>query len=124
MLKKTKRAKNERKKMLITPAFAETVSAAPQGSLMGMLVQFVLIIGILYFLLIRPQQKRIKKHEQELDSIKEGTRIVVGGVVGTVKKTEPMELQVEIAPNTLVTVLRPYVSQILYDEKEVSKKGK
>ncbi len=109
--------------MLITPAFADTAAAAPQGSLMSMLLQFILVIGILYFLLIRPQQKRLKKHEQELDSIKAGTRIVVGGLVGTVKKAEPMELQVEIAPDTVVTILRPYVSQVLYDEKEV-KKGK
>ena len=111
--------------MLITPAFADTAAAtAPQGSLMGMLVQFVLIIAILYFLLIRPQQKRIKKHEQELDSIKIGSRIVVAGLTGIVKKAEPMELQVEIAPDTVVTVLRPYVTQVLYEEKEVSKKGK
>ena len=110
--------------MLITPAFADTAAAAPQGSLSGMLIQFVLIIAILYFLLIRPQQKRIKKHEQELNSIKAGTRIVVGGLVGVVKKAEPMELQVEVAPDTVVTILRPYVSQVLYDEDEVSKKGK
>ena len=110
--------------MLITPAFADTVASAPQGSIMGMLVQFALVVAILYFLLIRPQQKRIKKHEQELNSIKEGTRIVVAGLTGVVKKAEPMELQVEIAPDTVVTVLRPYVNQVLYDEKEVSKKGK
>ena len=110
--------------MLITPAFADTAATAPQGSMLSLLLQFVLIAAILYFLLIRPQQKRIKKHEQELDSIKIGTRIVVAGLTGVVKQADPMELQVEIAPNTVVTVLRPYVSQVLYDEKEVSKKGK
>ena len=110
--------------MLITPAFAaDTAATAPQGSVTGLLVQFILVIAILYFLLIRPQQKRVRKHEQELNSIKEGTRIVVGGFIGTVQKAETMELKVEIAPNMLVTVLRPYVSQVLYDEKEVSKKG-
>ena len=113
--------------MLITPAFADTAAATattPQGGLVGLLLQFILIIAILYLLLIRPQQKRIKKHEQELDSIKVGSRIVVAGLTGVVKKAEPMELQVEVAPNTVVTVLRPYVSQILYDENEVLKKGK
>ena len=110
--------------MFVTPAFADTAATAPQGSLMGMLIQFILVIAILYFLLIRPQQKRMKKHEQELNSIKPGMRIVVGGLTGVVKKAEPMELQLEIAPNTVVTVLRPYVSQILYDEKELLKKGK
>ncbi len=44
----------------MTPAFADTAAAAPQGSLMSMLLQFILVIGILYFLLIRPQQKRLK----------------------------------------------------------------
>lgn len=110
--------------MLISPAFAETAAAAPQGSLLSLAVQFILILAILYVLLIRPQQKRIKKHEQELDSIRPGMRVVVGGFVGVVKKAEPLELQVEIAPDTVVTVLRPYVSQVLFDEKEVSKKGK
>ena len=110
--------------MLITPAFAETTAAAPQGSVMGMLVQFVLIIAILYFLLIRPQQKRLKKHEQDLNSIKEGTRVVIGGIVGVVEKAEPLELQVKVAPDTVITVLRSYVSQILFDEKELLKKGK
>lgn len=110
--------------MLITPAFADTAATAPQGGMMGLLAQFILIVAILYFLLIRPQQKRMKKHEQELDSIKVGTRIVVAGLTGVVKKVEPMELQVEVAPNTVVTVLRPYVTQVLYDEKELLKKGK
>ncbi len=111
--------------MIISPAFADTtVATVPQTSILGQLGPFILIIFILYFLLIRPQQKRLKKHEQELDSIKIGTRIVVGGLTGVVRKAEPLELQVEIAPDTVVTVLRPYVSQVLYDEKEVLKKGK
>ena len=110
--------------MLITPAFADTAAMAPEGGAASLLVQFLLVIGILYFLLIRPQQKRIKKHERELDAIKEGSRIVVAGLTGVVKKAEPLELQVEIAPDTVVTILRPYVSQVLYDEKEVLKKGK
>ena len=111
--------------MFITPALAQTTTAsAPQGSAVGMLVQFILVIAILYFLLIRPQQKRFKKHERELDSIKVGTRVVVGGLVGVVTKAEPMELELEVAPGVIVTVLRPYVSQVLFDEKEVLKKGK
>ena len=110
--------------MLITPAFADTVASSSEGGAAALLIQFLLVMAILYFLLIRPQQKRIKKHERELDAIKEGTRIVVAGLTGVVRKAEPLELQVEIAPDTVVTVLRPYVSQILYDEKEVSKKGK
>ena len=110
--------------MLITPAFADTAAMAPEGGAASLLVHFLLVIGILYFLLIRPQQKRIKKHERELDAIKEGSRIVVAGLTGVVKKAEPLELQVEIAPDTVVTILRPYVSQVLYDEKEVLKKGK
>ena len=110
--------------MLIMPAFADTAAVAPEGGAASLLIQFLLVIGILYFLLIRPQQKRIKKHERELDAIKEGSRIVVAGLTGVVKKAEPLELQVEIAPDTVVTILRPYVSQVLYDEKEVLKKGK
>ena len=113
--------------MWISSAWAqgvENTAAASASSISGMIIQFVLIIVVCYFLLIRPQQKRYKKHEAELNAIVKGVRVNVDGIVGRVVKAEPLELKVEIAPGVEITVLRPYVTQVLFNEDELLKKGK
>ena len=111
--------------MLISSAFAQTMATpATSGSLSGMAVQFLLIIVICYFLLIRPQQKRLKKHEAELNAIVKGVRVNVSGIIGKVVKVEPLELTVEIADGVEIKVLRPYVTQVLFNEDELLGKDK
>ena len=110
--------------MLISSAWAqgvESAAGAPANSMMSVVLQFILIIAICYFLLIRPQQKRYKKHEAELNAIVKGVRVNVGGIVGRVVKAEPLELRVEIADGVEITVLRPYVTQVLFNEDELLK---
>jgi len=112
--------------MFITPALAQTAtqatSGAPQSGMLPMLIQFGLILAIIYFLMIRPQQKRFKKHEAELNAIVKGVRINVGGIVGKVVEVEPLELTVEVAPDVRIKVLRPYVTQVFFNEDELLKK--
>ena len=112
--------------MFITPAMAQTATqaaaAAPQTGMLPMLVQFGLILAIIYFVIFRPQQKRLKKHQAELDAIVKGVRINVGGIVGKVVEVEPLELTVEVAPNVRIKVLRPYVTQVFFNEDELLKK--
>ena len=111
--------------MFISSAMAQTAAAAPNaGSISSMAIQFLLIIVICYFLLIRPQQKRFKKHEAELNAIVKGVRVNVGGIVGRVVKAEPLELTVEIADGVQIKVLRPYVTQVLFNEDELLGKDK
>lgn len=83
----------------------------------NVLVQFlplILIFVVFYFLLIRPQQKRMKEHRDMLAAIRRGDRIVTGGgIVGTVVKVGPEdELTVEIAEGVRVKVLRSTVSGV------------
>ena len=60
-------------------------AAAGSGSFMPIVVQFVLIIGIIYFIMIRPQQRQRKKHEELLGALKRGDEVVTaGGIVGEV----------------------------------------
>jgi preprotein translocase subunit YajC len=60
-------------------------SATGGSSLMPLLVQFALIIGIIYFLMVRPQQKQRRQHEESLRSLKRGDEIVTtGGIIGEV----------------------------------------
>ncbi len=111
---------DERIHMFISQALAQTTEVATQAAeaapMSGMLLQLILVVAIVYFILIRPQQKRIKKHEAELQAIIKGTKIVVGGLLGTVVEVqEDNKLLVELANGVRVTVLRPYVAQVFFE---------
>lgn len=82
------------------------------------LIQFlplVLIFVVFYFLLIRPQQKKQKEHRTMLDALRRGDRIVTGGgFLGTVAKVvTPEEVEVDLAPNVRVRVLRSTITSVL-----------
>ena len=79
----------------------------------SLLVPTVLIIGIMYFLMIRPQQRRLKEHQALIAGVRKGDTIVTaGGIVGKVTKVEDAELQVEIADNVRIKVLRSTISEV------------
>ncbi|MGB2932755.1 MAG: preprotein translocase subunit YajC [Methyloceanibacter sp.] len=95
----------------------ETVfaQAAPGAfdALNSLIVPTVLIIGIMYFLMIRPQQKRLKEHQAMISGIRRGDNVVTaGGILGKVTKVDEQELQVEIAEGIRVKVLRTTVSEV------------
>ena len=100
--------------MLISPAYAQDVSA-----IMGSATQFlplVLIFGVFYFLLIRPQQTRAKEMKAMLLALRRGDKVVTaGGIVGVVQRVKEgaEDVEVEIAPNVRVTVLRDTISSVL-----------
>ena len=73
------------------------------GGLLGMLIPFVLIFAIMYFLVIRPQQKRAKEQQALLASVKRGDEVTLsGGMYGKVTQVEEKTVLVEIARNTQV----------------------
>ena len=100
--------------MLISPAFAQGAGAAPGGGL-EMFLPFILIIVIFYFLLWRPQQKKMKLHREMLGNLKRGDRIVTGGgIYGRIARVEGDEdLIVEIAPEVRIRVVRGTVSEAI-----------
>jgi preprotein translocase subunit YajC len=109
--------------MLISPAYAQDAS-----SMLGSATSFlplVLIFAVFYFLLIRPQQQKQKETRTMIASVKRGDRVVTGGgILGTVQRV-PMvqdkdgkqvasnEIEVEIAPNIRVTVLRETITSVI-----------
>jgi preprotein translocase subunit YajC len=102
--------------MLISTAYAQS----PGGSMFDQtaMVQFlplVLIFVVFYFLLIRPQQKKQKDHRSMLDTLRRGDRVVTGGgIVGTVSKVvSPEEVEVDIAQNVRVRIVRSTISSVL-----------
>ena len=73
--------------MLITPAYAQAAGGAGAGSAFSAFIPIILIFVVFYFLLIRPQQKRMKDHKAMLNAIRRGDRVVTnGGIIGTVTK--------------------------------------
>jgi len=106
--------------MFITPAYAQAITGGPGG--ISNLVQFaplVLIFIVFYFLLIRPSQQEQKKLKSRLATIKRGDKVVTGGgIVGTVKKAADgaTEVDVEIAPNVTVSVMRSTLTSVLTPE--------
>jgi preprotein translocase subunit YajC len=103
---------------LIPSAVAQTTNAAAgAGSPMDMLQQFapfIIVIGIFYFLLIRPQQQKAKQLKAQLSELRRGDNIITaGGIIGTVARvTNDDELSVEIAEGVRVRVLRSTVTGI------------
>ena len=78
------------------------------------LVPLILLFGIFYFLLIRPQQQRVKVHQQMVEAVKRGDTVVTaGGLVGRVAKVkDDGEIMVEIADNVQVRVLKSTLTEV------------
>jgi preprotein translocase subunit YajC len=103
--------------MLISSAYAQAAGAAP-GGLDSQIMSFaplVLIFVVFYFLLIRPQQKRMKQHKEMLGGIRRGDRVVTnGGIIGTVNKiVNNDELILEIADGVRVRAMRSMVANVV-----------
>jgi preprotein translocase subunit YajC len=99
----------------ISPAYAQTAGAAPSGSeFLMQMAPFGIILVIMYFLILRPQQKRAKAHQDMITNVRRGDTIVTsGGIVGKVTKvTDDPEIEVEIAPNVRVRILRAMISDV------------
>jgi preprotein translocase subunit YajC len=100
--------------MLISPAYAQAMGGLDQSALVQFL-PLVLIFVVFYFLLIRPQQKKQKDHRAMLEAVRRGDRVVTGGgILGTISKVvSPEEVEVDLAPNVRVRVLRSTISSVL-----------
>ena len=102
--------------LFITPAFAQASGSAPTGST-DMLVQFapfIIIFAIMYFLILRPQQRRAKEQKAMVQSARRGDVVVTsGGLIGKVtKSTDETEVELEIAPNVRVRLARSGIADV------------
>lgn len=84
-----------------------------QDFLASPIIMMMVLIGILYFFMIRPQLKRAKEHQALVAGIRRGDIVVTaGGIVGKVSKVEDQELQVEIADGVRIKVVRSTISDV------------
>ena len=99
---------------MITPAFAQSLGGSGSGDVILQLVPFLLIFVIMWFLIIRPQQRRVKDHQEMIKNVRRGDTVVTsGGIVGKVTKaTDDPELEVEIADGVRVKLVRSMISDV------------
>ena len=99
--------------MFITPAFAQGFGGGNSDMFMSLL-PFVAIFVIMYFLILRPQQKKVKQHQELVKNVRRGDTVVTtGGLVGKITKVvDDDQIEVEIADGVRVRQLRQMISDV------------
>jgi preprotein translocase subunit YajC len=99
--------------MLISPAFAQGATAGGSDMIMSLL-PFIAIFVIMYFLILRPQQKRSKQHQDMVKNVRRGDNVVTsGGLIGKVTKVvDDDQLEIEIADGVRVRQLKTMVAEV------------
>ncbi|MEO1608172.1 MAG: preprotein translocase subunit YajC [Pseudomonadota bacterium] len=100
--------------LLITHAYAQDGGSDPFGGFAG-LIPILLMIVIFYFLLFRPQQQRLKAHQEMVANLRRNDTVVTsGGLIGKVTKVkeDSNEIEVELAENTRVRVVRSTIAEV------------
>jgi preprotein translocase subunit YajC len=97
--------------MLITPAYAQSASGG--NALFELLFPLVMVFAIIYFLIIRPQQKRQREHQAMVDGVSRGDTVITqGGLVGKVAKVGDDELEVDFAENARMKVVKSMIISV------------
>ena len=97
--------------MLISPAYAQ--GAGGMDGMAAQILPIVLIIGVFYFLIIRPQQKKQKDHQEMVGSMKKGDRVVTaGGIHGVLIGTKNNIAVIKISENTKIEINRSAISSV------------
>ena len=111
--------------MFISPAYAQAAGGGGGGDMLTGLLPIVLIFVVFWFLLIRPQQKRMKEHKAMIANLRRGDKVVTGGgIIGTVTKVfDEGELEVEIATDVKVRVARATITDVLNKTAPVAAKS-
>lgn len=99
---------------LISDAVAQTAGAAPQGSGFASLIPLILIFVVMYFLLIRPQQKKMKAHQAMVGALGKGDEVTTnGGILGKIVSLDDSFAGVEIAENVTINIQRGAIAAVL-----------
>ena len=99
--------------MFATPAYAQAIGGG--AGAFGSFIPLILIFAIMYFLLIRPQQKKLKEHKSMVEAVRRGDQVVTaGGMIGKVVKVkDDNEIEVEVATGVKVRVVKSTLTQVL-----------
>jgi preprotein translocase subunit YajC len=100
--------------MFITPAYAQAGQTPFGGDLFGMILPLVAIMAVFWFLLIRPQQKRVKEHQELIKNVRRGDTVVTsGGIIGKVAKVvDDNEVTIDVADGVRMRLQRNAISEV------------
>ncbi|NPA16236.1 preprotein translocase subunit YajC [Persephonella sp.] len=91
----------------------------PMSSIIGAVLWMVILIAIFYFLLYRPQQQQRKKHQEFINSLKKGDKVITsGGIIGEIKGIDEKTVTLKVAEGTMIKVLKTAISAPFEEEKE------
>jgi preprotein translocase subunit YajC len=100
--------------MFITPAFAQAAPGGGSADVLFQMAPFILIFVIMYFLILRPQQKRVKEHQAMVKAVRKGDTVITsGGLVGKVTKViDDNEVEMQIGDNIRVRQMRAMIQEV------------
>jgi len=87
-------------------------NVAQTGNVWGMVLYLIVIFGVIYLLIVRPNKKRMAEYQKMLDSLKVGNRVLAAGIYGTIKKIGDTTIDVEIAKGVVVEVVKNAVASV------------
>ncbi len=91
----------------------DSVTSAATGGSMWMTVGYcIIVLGIIYFMMVRPNQRRMAQYQKMLDALKVGDRVIAGGIYGTIKSISDKTIEVEIAKDVVITVAKNAVASV------------
>jgi preprotein translocase subunit YajC len=106
-------------------AYAQTAPGLTGPSPVMTILPFILIFVIMYFLVIRPQQRKAKQHQEMLAKLKKNDEVMTsGGIYGKVITLADNVVTLEVAPNVRIRVHRPQISAVVTGEKISGKEAK
>lgn len=110
---------------MIDIAYAQAAPGAGGPGPLMTVFPFILIFVIMYFMVIRPQQKKAKQHQEMLAKLKKNDEVMTsGGIYGKVMDLKDTVVTLEIAPNVRIRVHRPQISVVISADKSAAKEGK
>nr|UXE45214.1 Sec translocon accessory complex subunit YajC [uncultured bacterium] len=100
--------------MFITPAFAQSGLFGGDSNMLVQFMPLILIIVIMYFLILRPQQQKVKQHQAMIKALRRGDTVVTNGgmVAKVIKVVDDDQIEVEIADGVRVRQMRAMVSDV------------
>jgi preprotein translocase subunit YajC len=107
--------------LLATKAFADTAVApvAAQPSTLGMMLPFGLMALVFYFLMIRPQQKKVKEHEQMVSTLQKGEEVITrAGIIGKIHGIADKFITLEVDQNVRIKILKNQIEMVLRGEQK------
>jgi preprotein translocase subunit YajC len=104
--------------MFISNAYAQSVSAVTNDPTLNFIIPMVLVFGIFYFFVIRPQQVKMKQHQEKITSATKGDKVITGGgVEGVIVHVREDVYEVEIAPNVRVKIRKNSLLDVINPKK-------